>query len=79
MSSHGEVLTPSLLRDWPLPKVEESKYGRGEVLVVGGARAMPGGALLGGLAALRVDAGRLSMGTGSQWPLRSRWRCPRRG
>lgn len=62
MSSHGEVLTPSLLRDWPLPKVEESKYGRGEVLVVGGARATPGGALLAGVAALRVGAGRLSMG-----------------
>lgn len=32
------------------------------MLVVGGARATPGGALLAGLAALRVGAGRLSVG-----------------
>jgi len=61
MSSRSEVLTPALLRDWSLPKVGDSKYGRGDVLVIGGARATPGAALLAGLAALRMGAGRLSL------------------
>ncbi len=63
MSSRSEFLTPSLLRGWPLPEVDGSKYERGQVLVVGGARATPGAALLAGLAALRVGAGRLTIGT----------------
>ncbi|HSO15806.1 MAG TPA: hypothetical protein VLS95_07615, partial [Arthrobacter sp.] len=40
------LVTPSLLRDWPLPAAGEDKYSRGSVLVVGGARATPGAALL---------------------------------
>ena len=28
------VVTPALLRGWPLPAVGSSKYGRGQVLVV---------------------------------------------
>lgn len=62
MSSRSEVLTPALLRDWSLPKVDDSKYARGDVLVIGGARATPGAVLLAGLAALRMGAGRLSLG-----------------
>jgi ADP-dependent NAD(P)H-hydrate dehydratase len=62
MSSRSEVLTPALLREWPLPRVDDSKYGRGDVLVVGGARSTPGAVLLAGMAALRMGAGRLSLG-----------------
>jgi ADP-dependent NAD(P)H-hydrate dehydratase len=56
-----QIVTPAMLRDWPLPEAGDSKYGRGQVLVVGGARGTPGAVLLAGLAALRVGAGRLSL------------------
>ncbi|MCU1445474.1 NAD(P)H-hydrate dehydratase [Cryobacterium sp.] len=59
------TLTPALLRDWPLPAGGDSKYARGQVVVVGGARKAPGGALLAGTAALRVGAGRLTLGVGA--------------
>ncbi|MET1085705.1 MAG: NAD(P)H-hydrate dehydratase [Arthrobacter sp.] len=55
------LVTPSLLRDWPLPAPGQDKYSRGSVLVVGGARATPGAALLAGTAALRAGAGKLSL------------------
>ncbi|GAA2722210.1 NAD(P)H-hydrate dehydratase [Cellulomonas aerilata] len=66
MSSPSEpsgtrVVTPALLRDWPLPATEASKYGRGQVLVVGGARGTPGAAMLAAVASLRAGAGRLSL------------------
>jgi ADP-dependent NAD(P)H-hydrate dehydratase len=61
MPSRTEVITPALLRDWPLPATATSKYGRGQVVVIGGARSTPGAALLAGVAALRVGAGRLTM------------------
>jgi ADP-dependent NAD(P)H-hydrate dehydratase len=54
-------VTPQLLREWPLPTPDGSKYSRGQVLVVGGARRSPGAALLAGEAALRVGAGRLTI------------------
>jgi hydroxyethylthiazole kinase-like uncharacterized protein yjeF len=62
MPSRTEPITPALLRDWPLPAGATSKYGRGQVVVVGGARGTPGAALLAGVAALRVGAGRLTLG-----------------
>ncbi|WP_229673666.1 NAD(P)H-hydrate dehydratase [Nakamurella endophytica] len=55
------MITPSLLREWALPEPGASKYGRGQVLAVGGARGTPGAVLLAGLAALRVGAGRLTV------------------
>lgn len=55
------LVTPHLLDDWPLPEPSGSKYARGQALVVGGARATPGGVLLAGRAALRTGAGRLSV------------------
>jgi ADP-dependent NAD(P)H-hydrate dehydratase len=55
------LVTPSLLRDWPLPAPGEDKYSRGSVLVIGGARATPGAALLAGAAALRAGAGKLTL------------------
>lgn len=64
MSTRGdaaEVVTPSLLREWPLPDPGSSKYGRGQVLVVGGAARTPGSVLLAGEAALRVGGGHLQL------------------
>ncbi|WP_334173763.1 ADP-dependent NAD(P)H-hydrate dehydratase [Sinomonas sp.] len=66
MPARGEpfgatLVTPSLLRDWPLPAPGQDKYSRGSVLVVGGARATPGAALLAGTTALRAGAGRLTL------------------
>lgn len=55
------VLTPALLRDWPLPPREGTKDARGGVLVVGGARRTPGAVALAGLSALRIGAGRLTL------------------
>lgn len=54
-------LTPTTLRGWALPSVGDSKYSRGQVLVVGGAARTPGAAQLAGLAALRVGAGHLTL------------------
>jgi hydroxyethylthiazole kinase-like uncharacterized protein yjeF len=56
-----EMVTPNALREWPLPEAGDSKYGRGQVIVVGGAQRSPGAAMLSGLAALRVGAGRLTL------------------
>lgn len=55
------TITPDLLRGWPLPEPGDSKYGRGQLIVVGGATRSPGAAMLAGLAALRVGAGRLTL------------------
>jgi ADP-dependent NAD(P)H-hydrate dehydratase len=33
--SEGTVITPSLLRGWPLPDADGDKHSRGSVLVVG--------------------------------------------
>lgn len=64
----ADVVTPQLLREWPLPQVEDGgdKHARGTVLVVGGAASTPGALLLTGLAALRVGAGKLQMVTVEQ-------------
>ena len=51
------VVTPALLHDWPLSRPDGDKHSRGTVLVVGGAAATPGAALLAGHAALRSGAG----------------------
>jgi ADP-dependent NAD(P)H-hydrate dehydratase len=59
--SDARVITPQLLRDWPLPVPEGGKDDRGTILVVGGSRYTPGAALLAGVAALRAGAGVLQM------------------
>jgi ADP-dependent NAD(P)H-hydrate dehydratase len=63
MSSRVEV-SAQTLREWPLPEPDESKYARGQVVVVGGALRSPGAATLAGVAALRVGAGRLTLAVG---------------
>src|SRR3954468_1666298 len=57
-----EVVTPRLLREWPLPAPTGDKNSRRTVLVVGGSRYPPGAVLLAGVAALRAGAGRLQLG-----------------
>ncbi|MGO4592015.1 NAD(P)H-hydrate dehydratase [Paenarthrobacter sp. 2TAF44] len=54
-------VTPSLLRDWPLPAPGEDKYSRGAVLIIGGARTTPGATILAGIAALRAGAGKITL------------------
>ena len=44
-----------------MPVPGGSKYARGLVLAIGGARATPGAVMLAGRAALRMGAGRLSL------------------
>lgn len=57
------LVTPALLRGWPLPEPGGSKYSRGQALVVGGSCTTPGAAMIAGIAALRMGAGRLSLAT----------------
>ena len=58
-------LDADLLRDFPLPCVDEDsgKEDRGRLLVIAGSRELAGAALLAGLAALRAGAGKLQIGT----------------
>jgi ADP-dependent NAD(P)H-hydrate dehydratase len=65
MSKPAHVVSSQLLRDWPLPDVEDGagKGARGTVVVIGGAADAPGAVLLAGIAALRVGAGRLTLAT----------------
>lgn len=59
------LVTPALLRQWELPAPGGHKNSRGQVLVAGGARCTPGAAMLAGLAALRMGAGRLTLAVAS--------------
>jgi len=52
------LVTPVLLRDWRLPAPGGSKYSRGQVLVVGGARQTPGALTM---AAARSVAGAMAV------------------
>src|SRR5438045_1155632 len=61
MSAEPTIITPAVLRGWPLPAPDGGKKARGQVLVVGGAAMTPGAVELSGLAALRVGAGRLTL------------------
>lgn len=59
-----EILTADSLKAFPLPMPHEgSKDERGSALVLGGSRSVPGAALLAGIAALRVGAGKLKIAT----------------
>jgi ADP-dependent NAD(P)H-hydrate dehydratase len=61
----GADITVPFLRDWPLPMPGQDgdKEVRGHVLVVAGAREMPGAVLLAATAALRAGAGKLTVAT----------------
>jgi ADP-dependent NAD(P)H-hydrate dehydratase len=58
-------ITPGLLRRWPLPSAQAThgKEDRGQVLIVGGSRTVPGAAVLAAIAALRAGAGKLQSAT----------------
>jgi ADP-dependent NAD(P)H-hydrate dehydratase len=56
-----EIVTPELLREWPLPDPRGDKKARGQVVIIGGAARTPGGVALAGLAALRVGAGHVQL------------------
>jgi ADP-dependent NAD(P)H-hydrate dehydratase len=62
-TSEPQVVTPALLRDWPLPEPGGDKLARGQLLVVGGTRGSPGAVLLAGESALRSGAGKLQIAT----------------
>ena len=55
------LLTPAVLRRWPLPQPEEGgdKEERGRALIVGGSPEMPGAAILAATGALRAGAGKV--------------------
>lgn len=59
------LITPSLLRKWPLPALDGAlgKDDRGHVLVVGGSEEIPGAVMLAALGALRAGAGKLQIAT----------------
>lgn len=62
-SSDPVAVTPSYLREWPLPDAEGGKEGRGRTLIVGGSAETPGAVLLAAEAALRCGAGKLQVAT----------------
>lgn len=59
------VLDREYLKRFVLPTHDDDndKDDRGRVLIIGGSRAVPGGALLAGTAALRAGAGKLQIAT----------------
>ncbi len=59
------IISPRLLRAWPLPVPDEGgdKEARGRVLVIGGSPEMPGAVVLAATAALRAGAGKLQIAT----------------
>jgi ADP-dependent NAD(P)H-hydrate dehydratase len=60
-TSEPVVVTPAVLREWPLPDAGSGKQSRGELLVVGGTATTPGAVLLAAEAALRAGAGKLAV------------------
>lgn len=58
-----QVVTPAVLRAWPLPAPGSDKEARGRVLVVGGTRGTPGAVRLAGEASLRSGGGKLQIVT----------------
>lgn len=62
-TTDATVVTPAVLRDWPLPRPGSGKDERGRIVVVGGTVSTPGAVLLAGEAALRSGAGKLALAT----------------
>ena len=58
-----DLVTPSVLRGWPLPSPGGNKNEKGRLLIVGGSRQTPGAVLLAAEAALRVGAGKVQVAT----------------
>jgi ADP-dependent NAD(P)H-hydrate dehydratase len=62
-SPDSTLVTPQVLRRWPLPEPTGGKNARGSILVVGGSRETLGAVLLAAEAALRAGAGKLQVAT----------------
>jgi ADP-dependent NAD(P)H-hydrate dehydratase len=58
-----ELVTPPLLRAWPLPAPTGGKEARGQILIVGGSAEVPGAVLLAAEGAMRAGAGKLQVAT----------------
>ena len=59
----GVLVTPQVLRDWPLPLPTGGKESRGSILVIGGSAETLGAVQLAAEAALRAGAGKLQIAT----------------
>jgi hydroxyethylthiazole kinase-like uncharacterized protein yjeF len=59
------LVTPQVLRAWPLPDPVGDKNTRGAVLVIGGSAETLGAVLLAAEAAMRAGAGKLQVATGA--------------
>ena len=57
------LVTPAVLRGWPLPDAEGGKNARGSILVIGGSTETLGAVVLAAEAALRAGAGKLQVAT----------------
>lgn len=57
------LVTPAVLRDWPLPEPSGSKNARGSILVIGGSTETLGAVLLAAEGAMRAGAGKLQVAT----------------
>jgi hydroxyethylthiazole kinase-like uncharacterized protein yjeF len=64
-ATRSKLITPALLRRWPLPDVDgvQGKEDRGCALIVGGSVPIPGAVILAATAALRAGAGMLQVAT----------------
>lgn len=63
MPAEPRVVTPAVLRGWPLPGAAGDKSSSGRLLVLGGSERSPGAVRLAGEAALRAGAGKVSLAT----------------
>ena len=57
------LVTPQVLREWPLPEPTGGKEARGSILVIGGSAETLGAVQLAAEAALRAGAGKLQVAT----------------
>lgn len=57
------LVTPQVLRAWPLPEPTGGKNARGSILVIGGSTETLGAVLLAAEAAMRAGAGKLQVAT----------------
>jgi hydroxyethylthiazole kinase-like uncharacterized protein yjeF len=76
-----EKLTVEILQAMPLPRLgaHSDKNERGRVLVIGSSAAVPGAALLSGLAALRAGAGKLQLAVPRSLAISIGIACPESG
>jgi ADP-dependent NAD(P)H-hydrate dehydratase len=76
-----ESLTPDVLQAMPLPSpgAHSDKNARGRILVIGSSAAVPGAALLSGVAALRAGAGKLQLAVPRSLAISIGISCPESG